>query len=607
MPRLTQPNRLLILSLTCLFLFGFGKAPEKKGLQNEIDTKDIATETDAAFGLAQLIDNFQKKQMLLLSISKQYADNENYPKAELAAQALKKNGKITPQYIRSKSHIAVSYAKNNQMANAISIIEELDTLKDKDFAYEYLILYLIHNDLIGNTLLLIENTQNVIIKSRLQSKIAAYYIEKGLLDDAQKIITAIESTTEREQIFSTYITVLSKTKDIHTINPLLSEISNQQLREKTTRSIVQTLASRGIFDQALDLVNTIQSPYEYQSTLILLIKEYASTQKFETAYQLSESLKDTYKDQGIAVIAEELAVFGEIENAVNLSRIIVTQSIKNKTLSFICITAGKQQNVDLAFDISQQLKNTTIYEDTVIKMAAVFGTHKEYLYPNLLLRQLDDDDLKMKAFASFSLSYSKTHTPKQTQTVLNEIHDELLYSKTINSLLLNYTGTTYFDEAIELASTIPIASSRCSTLLSFGITSYSVNKDKEQALLAVNKSTSSINEIKNTFVKNQLILQLADFYLELGEEKIALSFLDKAEKYSNTLESSSQKDELLLSMIPVLIRAGEDEKAIKLIEDISNEYTQIHILLSLETYGISHNPKYAKLYRSIVKTSPISI
>lgn len=598
---------LLIISMACIFLFGFGKAPEKKEISNEIETKDILTETDAAFGLAQLIDNFQKKQMLLLSISKQYADDQNYPKAELAARALKKNDKVTPQYIRAKSHIAVSYAANDQMANAISVIEELDTLKDKDFAYEYLILYLIHNNLIGHSLLLIENTQNVIIKSRLQSKVAAYYIEKELLDEAEKIINSIESATEREYIFSQYIIAVAKKGDTSTSTSLLSKLTNTQVKDQTTSHVVQILASRGMFDQALDLVNTIQNSHEYQTTLIFLIKEYAALQKFETAYQLSESLKGVYKDEGLSVIAKELSLFGDSENAVNLSRLITTDHIKNQTLTFICVTAGKQQNFDLAFDISQQLKNTPIYEDTIIQMASVFGTHKEYLYPNLLLRQISDDELKMKAFSAFAISYSTKHTPKQTQTVLVEIHNELLYTKTINAILKNYTSTEYYNDTLPLALSIPIPSSRAETLLSLATTQYTMNNNKENALDAVNKATSYLNDIKNAFVKDQITLQIATFYLELGEDKIASSYIEKVEKHLHSIEASPQKDELIIATIPVLIKANEDEEAIKLIENVSNEYTQIHILLSLEKYGIGHKTKYARLYKSIVKTSPISV
>jgi len=606
MVNLATVKRLCIVFGLSFFIFGFGGKPKENHPQPTIDTREISSEIDAAFGIAQRIDSFQKKQVFLLEIVKEYSMIQDYDKAYRVADALKRNGKITPQYVRAMSEIAISYASKNEMSQAIAVIENLETLKDKDFAYEALILYLIHENLIGNSLILIDSTQNIIIKSRLQSKIVAFYVENKQFKEAFDMISKIESISEKDQSLSLYVQGLSKTSNSLDASKVLAEIVNQQIRERSTSQLVNGLAKQQHFDKALELVNTIENSHIYQNTMVSLVSTYASLQKFETAYQLSESLKGLYKDKSISAIAIELARFGQLDNALNLTRIINDSMQKDMTLQEICVISGEAGSFDFSITVLDQLRNTPHYEETALLMGESFGKHKEYLYPNLLLKQIQPDHLRMQVFSEFVKSYAKLRSPNQTITILNEIHDELLYTSTVADIVTEFTAPEHFEKAIELAQSIPISSKRAETLLDIAYDVMQTRNDKPHALTALNDAAGDIKSIKDPFVRNQVRIMVAQAYLDLNETKIGKSLVDKSIKYLDSLDASFTKDEVISSLVPILIQAQQDRLAISIIGEMSNPYSQIYLLLELNNFGLNRKDKYDRLFKNIVATSPIT-
>ena len=264
-------------------------------------------------------------------------------------------------------------------------------------------------------------TQNV-IRSRVALLLIEYFLNINELDKANDLIESISFPAQKDAAYSLIAIEYAKIADYERCNMNINNIMDIELKQKTFSLTLAEFAKKFLFKISIELLNRISIQENYEYALIILMNQYVFEKKYDTAYQLFQSIKtQSIKDQALYYLGVGFAKHGEVEGINNVLELITDQETKDMTSRDIVIELAKNGMTEEAINYALAIKNFPIYESAVIRLAAELGVADNVNFVILMLQQINEEGLFDQVIENYIYSLVKNKKINQIEKVISYI------------------------------------------------------------------------------------------------------------------------------------------------------------------------------------------
>jgi len=541
--RLDQPNQARPLleqarqALDSLHGDGFGliAAPVAEGYTAIGDTPKAIAILNQALQLTEAMKTNNQTYLgdIFKSISTAYANAGAMEQALQVAQRIKvANSKST-----TLTHIASRYAQAGQPEQANTIFAQ--ALKLAQTAPE------------GN-------------QASVLSQIAIKNAQVGQFDTALEVAQTIASADAKARTLAEIAALYDRANQFEKAVAILPQIS----------AIAQSV-----------------TPFYDADTLFReIFADYISDLQYKLAFQFSQTLDLTLKDQSLLKLVEEASAAGDFALALRVVEVIPPgwqNQVKHLSLRHVAAGYAKARKYDQAMQLLESIEDNSDYPNRTLARVAIAKSYTEDGQPDKAIEQLNqalqsldtlkNSSSKIQALSQITVGYAQAGQPDravEVHTQALEIEDALnpgpppSPSEAVRQLVNQYLGAQQYTLAIQLIQTLKGEYEHDGELQR--ILNQMLEVGEFQPVL------QTANTIRNPNQKVAFFLKIADFYIGTGQPDKAAEILAQAFAIAQTIEGPEERlfEEAAQRIDPSIPPSDEFDRG-SLIEAIAIRYAEL--------------------------------
>ena len=549
---------------------------------------------DSAYFLARKEKNPQNRLRYLSNVAIGYASRGD---DEAATEILNhlREANLGNAYLFLASNVAVELIDGGETTKAISLINQLKDPAEKNSAIDAAVGFLIKNKNIDTAATLARGVQNAARKNRLMLDVSEGYAANGFITNA---LEAAETITDsgKNIALSSICLKLADSQNYPKAIETAGRITDGALSQRTLARIVQVQASAHQFDSAIQTLKSITDPSARQHALQALAIGYIQNNQFPDAKSISDGITNAASREAIlSAAAVEYAVLKDSEHA-KKTLMQLGKAAKSTTSFAVATELASDDNFESAFEIINTLPDA----DRLLylpKLADEFGKSPQYLYSQLLLKQINPAALRYLATEKFILSLATHAQAIKAIQLTGEILDPVVRDRTYGELVKIFITKNAFEAAGSATALIQNPAQRLYQYCVIAKEAHSTKQTNDW----LEKAQGEFNRLQTPPVQIESLVKMADVHLTAGGVQRAEDTLNKTHDLLNRL---SIAPDAYLSAATLVINAHEktgiSTEGLYIIRQLRPESEQIKALLSLPQASIK-DPEIEKRRRGIFR------
>ena len=337
-------------------------------------------------------------------------------------------------------------------------------------------------------------------------------------------------------------------------------------------------AKKSLFKISIELLNRISIQENYEYALIILMNQYVDEKKYDTAYQLFQSIKtQSIKDQALYYLGVGFAKHGEVEGINNVLELITDQETKDITSRDIVIELAKNGMTEEAINYALAIQNFPIYESAVIRLAAELGVADNVNFVILMLQQINEEGLFDQVIENYIYSLVKNKKINQIEKVITYIEQASLKQSIIANIVLQLIQTNQLDSFDFFQNQLQSVQTKSSNLIAYGVnvSNFHLEDYYSESIKKINKF---IEEEKIDFF-DEASLYLINAKIEFDQENYEDVF-SYISRYDKTLikQENTKFDNIKLDTIKLLLAINKEKHVFPIIDSYNDQYQKISLL-----------------------------
>ncbi|MBH8562805.1 tetratricopeptide repeat protein [Nostoc sp. CENA67] len=325
--------------------------------------------------LSQTLTDKQEQVNLLVDLSIQYDAAGQAKKAqELFTQSLE----ITENFGDENNQasvlltIAIKLSQAKQTNKLAVVIERLleisqNTKSDLQVFYaRYLIKLWLTVDRSDQAIIIANNIKDTFTRTRLLNIIADYYLKANqrqkslaILNQIYTLTQTIEDTSKRDYALVFISPDYAKAGKIDQVLQVIAKIEDTNRRSFAWTSVIQELSNAKKFDQVLQLLPHIEENVVGTALSAIAIK-YATEGKFQQALELVNTIDNEFdQTKALVAIANHYLKLEQLKLAFEIAQLITNVKDKSEILEAIARSYDESGEYPKAKQVAQAIPNTT--------------------------------------------------------------------------------------------------------------------------------------------------------------------------------------------------------------------------------------------------------
>lgn len=381
----TGSTRLMILSDIALTLASQSKYPEAISFVDHLSNpseKDYIYENLALYFFSQNLINEAKSCMskttspiILSRIQRKYIDvlldSNNLDLAFDIAKSIKSISERESAF--SSMCIGLAKAENYQaLSNCLSEIQDADT---KDQTYKTLVEVFGKNGDFKRSLIYLDLIHNPLILNQAQLMLIGYYAEKQKFESAYALSELITVDQLKSEALSKIAIELTTYNQLDNALDVIETIESETIRERTYVIICEKLAIKGRFEDALSVVKNINDPEKARLIIIQAATKFGERKDYLHPTLLINQIQEyPLRHEAMSAFLVSFAPFGSIDKLKELLNAISDPVIKEKTQVLLAERLASSNRVDDSYSILQLIGPLNLKAKTSISCAQRVAT-----------------------------------------------------------------------------------------------------------------------------------------------------------------------------------------------------------------------------------------
>ena len=549
---------------------------------------------DSAYFLAQKEKNPQNRLRYLSNVAIGYASRgDDEAASEILSQLREAN--LGNAYLLLASNIVVELIDADETNKALGFIAKLKDPAEKNSAIDAAVGFLIKKKNIDTAATLAKGVPNIARKNRLMLDVSEGYAANGFITNALEVADIITDSGKNIAL-ATICSKLADSQNFQKAIEIATSISDSTLAQKSLAKVVQSQAGAHQFDAAIQTLKRITIPGARQIALQSIAIAYIQNNQFLEAKSISDGIVDAESRNSIlSAAATEYALLKDSDHAQQMLNQI--GKIAKGTAAFSVATElVRDDNFEKAFEIVNVLPepDRLIY---LPKLASEFGKSTQYLYSQLLLKQINPTSLRYLATEKFILSLATHAQPNKAIQLAGEILDPIVRDRTYGGLVDIFIIKNLFDAAGTATTLIQNPAQRLNRYCVIAKGSHSIKQSNDW----LEKAHVELSRLQTPPIQIESIIKIAEVNMTASNPRRAEDTLLKTHDLLNRLnETPGEYLSAALMIITAHEKTGISTEGLLIIRQMRPESEQIKALLSLPQVSIP-DPEIEKRRRALFR------
>ena len=531
---------------------------------------------DTAYFLAIRVKDVPQKSRLLAAAALGYASIGD---ADAASEivSLLRGGPNNNAYILLTGDIALRLAESGQLSKAVDLVAHLTDPAEKNTAVEALVSYLIKNKDMNTALSLANQVTNTARKNRLLIELTEGYATNGFLTKAVEIGISISDSGKSAALY-TVVSKLAEAQSFSKASDVAQSITDPALSQKAQIKIASEQAKARDFDAALQTAKQLAAPMARQKALQYVAIGYIQANQFLEAQAIADGI--VYADIKEAIIAASAVQYAQLNEAESAEKALaqVTGPSRPATVFSVAQQLSKEGNFERAFELVNALSNP----DKMIympKLAKEFGNSSQFLYTQLLIKQINPESLRQLATEQFLIAFATHAQSAKVLRLAADISDPIVRDRLMGYLVESYIARSDFNTAGDAAGMIRNPAQRLYRYCDIAIAA--AVKDRKQSEEWIGKAEQLFPQLQTPAIQIDGLVRIADAYITLKNGQKAEDTLLKTADPLAKLSGSKEYLDTVTNICLAYERTGMSVQSLYLIRQIKSETDQLSILLKM--------------------------
>lgn len=374
-------------------------------------------------------------------------------------------------------------------------------------------------------------------------------------------------------------------------------IASAEVKARTLAEIAALYDRANQFEKAVAILPSISAIaksitpfYDADTVLREIVADYIRDRQYKLAFQFSQTLDLTLKDESLLKLVEEASAAGEFPLALQIVEVIPPgwqNQVKQLSLRHVAAGYAKAGKYDQAMQLLPSLEDNSDYPNRTLARVAIAKSYTEDGQPDQAIEQLNqslqalstlkNSSSKIQALSQIAVGYAQAGQRDraiEVHTQALEIEDALnpgpppSSSYTVEQLVNQYLGAQQYTLAIQLVQTLK--------------GDYEHNRELQRILnqmLEVGEFQpvlQTANTIRNPNQKVAFLVKIADFHIGTGQSDKAAEILAQAFAIAQTIEGAEERffEEAAQRVDPSIPPSDEFDRG-SLIEAIAIRYAEL--------------------------------
>jgi len=534
---------------------------------------------DAAYFLARKDTNITQRFKLLSSVAIGYArSGDAEGAAEILAQLREAN--LGNSYILLSSDIAITLTNSGYTQKALAFVTELNDAAEKNSAIDGMVGALINIKDVTTAAQLAKGVSNTARKNRLLLEVAEGYAVNGNIPAAIEQANLITDASKNKAL-TTICGQMADAQLFQKAIDLAGTISDPALAQAALSKIAQAQAAVRQFEGASQTIKLLTLNTARQAALQALAVAYIQNNQFLDAKPISDGISTTEgRDAVLTAAAVEYAALRDTDRAASTLQQL-SKSAKSTAAFAVATELVGDENFEKALEIITQLPpaDQQIY---IPRLATEFGKAKQYLFSQLLIKQINPEALRYLAAEKFITSLATHAQPAKPIQFAGEIVDPTIRDRVYCDLVSIYVSRNAIVAAGDAAQRIQNPALKVARYCTIA----KVSKTSKELNDWINKANTEWAKLLTPQAQADGLINMADVFIATGTPKKAEDILLRTNVPLNKLVGTYAYVETVGPIIAAHERTKTSLEGLYLIRQMWPKSEQIKLLLAVQNTSI---------------------